>query len=233
MKTILLYSPPETHACAYLPDREAVSLYADPRHWLNNEELSHLNRLGFRRSGRLVYRPNCPACNECTAVRVTAKDMRYNRTMKRKLIASKHIQLSVESAHSTDEHYQLFEQYINQRHHDGDMYPPSRQQFNEFLTEHFGNTYFLNARIDGVLVGCMVFDVFDDGVSSVYCFYQPKLESLSLGTVLICRLTQLAVWLGLEFNYLGYLVKDCRKMAYKEQYSPLQAWRNDKWIDRG
>ncbi|MEK9766004.1 MAG: arginyltransferase, partial [Thalassolituus sp.] len=73
------------------------------------------------------------------------------------------------------------------------------------------------------------FDIFDDGLSSVYCFYAPEAEALSVGTTLIIRLSQLAASLGYQYNYLGYLVNDCRKMSYKKRFQPLQVLRNNTW----
>ena len=63
------------HRCPYLPDREArvcgfvaESLSASFYHGL----MDH----GFRRSGRLFYRPSCAACRECIQLRVPVAEFR-------------------------------------------------------------------------------------------------------------------------------------------------------------
>jgi len=110
------------------------------------------------------------------------------------------------------------------------MYPPSRETFREFLTEHFGNTYFLIAEDNKGLIGILVFDRFNDGLSAVYCFYEPDREQESVGTTLILKLTQMCSLLHLPYNYLGYYVDGCRKMEYKARFKPLQLLEDDAWI---
>lgn len=229
MKTIVLFSPAESSSCSYLENRESRSQYVDPRLWLEPEELNTLNRMGFRRSGRLVYRPQCPGCMECIPVRLRTHEYRPSRTTRRLLKKTSDWELSVTQPSASVEYYRLYERYITLRHADGDMYPPNEQTFREFLVEDFGTTRFLNYRIDGELIGTLVFDIFDDGLSSVYCFYNPDFESFSIGTLLITRLTQIASGLNLPFNYLGFWVNGCRKMEYKSRFSPLEWYRNGAW----
>ncbi|WP_300426424.1 arginyltransferase [uncultured Thalassolituus sp.] len=229
MKTLVLFSPSELSPCSYLPDRQSRSQYVDPRLWLVPEELNTLNRMGFRRSGRLVYRPQCPGCMECIPVRLYTKAFRPGRTTRRLLKRASSWQLSVTPADFSAEHYSLYERYISLRHSDGDMFPPTEKTFREFLTEDFGTTRFLNAHHQGRLIGTLVFDTFDDGLSSVYCFYDPDYEQYSVGTLLITHLTHLASALNLPFNYLGFWVKGCRKMEYKTRFSPLEWFRDGVW----
>ena len=35
--------------------------------------------------------------------------------------------------------------------------------------------------------------------------------------------------LGLEALYLGYWIKNCRKMNYKTQYRPIELFVNQRW----
>lgn len=229
MKKIMLFQPPETHNCSYLEDQQSRSLYVDPRAELDQETLTLLSLNGFRRSGRLVYRPDCPACSACISVRLRVKDFKLSRSQRRILNKNTDLQLCIEKPSDSDEMYALFEQYINAQHADGDMYPPSRRQFTDFLVSDFGTTDFLTARLGGKLVACMVFDHLQDGLSAVYCFYSDELPQRSLGTLMILRLTQLCQPLGLPFNYLGYLVNGSRKMSYKRQFVPLEAYRAGQW----
>src|SRR5690606_28965955 len=52
-------TPP--HECNYLPGREAVTLFADPRFPKNTRLYSALADCGFRRSGEHLYIPHCSA----------------------------------------------------------------------------------------------------------------------------------------------------------------------------
>lgn len=229
MKTLMLYTPSETHSCGYLDDQEARSQYVDPRINLNPEELNALNRMGFRRSGRLLYRPECPACRACIPVRLRVSDMKTSRNLKKALNKSRHWQFSVSDPIADQAHYDLYERYIIGRHSDGDMYPPSVQSFQEFLVDSFGTTRYLNAWDKGQLVATMVFDIFDDGLSSVYCFFDPEYHTLSVGTIMIMKLNELTMALGKPFNYLGFSVEGCRKMEYKTRFSPLEGFISGVW----
>ena len=64
------------HPCGYWQDREARDLVLDPR----DPRLPALYPLalswGFRRSGDILYRPSCPGCQACTAVRAATRRRR-------------------------------------------------------------------------------------------------------------------------------------------------------------
>jgi len=226
-RSIMLFQPPETHDCSYLPERQARSLYVDPREPMDPDTLTLLSQNGFRRSGRLLYRPDCPSCNACQSVRLRAAEFCPNRTQQRILKRNRDLRLSVSLPDAQT--YPLFERYINLRHADGDMYPASPEQFSDFLLSDFGTTRFLLAHREDKLVACMVFDVLKDGLSSVYCFYDPDEEQRSPGTFMTLTLTRMTMALRLPFNYLGYYVEGSRKMQYKAQFQPQEIWHEGRW----
>lgn len=41
---------------------------------------------------------------------------------------------------------------------------------------------------------------------------------------------ELAKQQGLEFLYLGFWIKQCKKMSYKSNYQPLQQLKNKQWL---
>ena len=229
-RSILLFQPPETHTCSYLPEQQARSLYADPREDLDQETLTLLSMNGFRRSGRLLYRPDCPNCNACQSVRVIVSGVNLNRTQKRILKRNRDLRISVSTPDAYC--YTLFERYINSRHADGDMYPADQEQFRDFLLRDFGTTRFLLAHHQDRLIACMVFDLLLDGVSSVYCFYDPDEEQRSPGTFMILTLNAIAQALHKPYNYLGYYVMGSRKMAYKQHFRPQEVWVDGRWQAR-
>lgn len=229
MRNLILYQPPATHACSYLQGQQAQSQYIDPRTTLTQHELTQLNQLGFRRSGRLVYRPNCPACQACQSTRIRCHDFKLSRSQKRLLNANRDVQLRVTQPTYQEHYYRLFERYINERHADGDMYPTSPEQFREFLTEDFGTTRQLEAWRNNELIACLVFDLFDDGLSSVYCYFDPSQSERSLGRLMILLITQLCQARQLPYHYLGYYVENAPKMAYKRQWQPSERLIRGVW----
>ncbi len=76
------FQTPE-HECNYLNDREASTIFVDPSARLNTKIYSQLALIGFRRSGRYLYRPRCSACNECIPIRIPVNDFKANRSQRR------------------------------------------------------------------------------------------------------------------------------------------------------
>ena len=72
-------------------------------------------------------------------------------------------------------------------------------------------------------------DVFDDGLSMVYSFYDPDLSALSLGTYVILDHIAIAREAGLPYVYLGYWVPGSRKMGYKAGFSGLEIYKAGQW----
>jgi arginine-tRNA-protein transferase len=68
-------------------------------------------------------------------------------------------------------------------------------------------------------------DVFDDGLSMVYSFYDPDLQALSLGTFAILDHIDIAREAGLPYVYLGYWVPGSRKMGYKAGFSGVEIFK--------
>ena len=229
MKQIRVYLPHESSPCSYLPDQRSRSLYVDPRIELNQAELTLLNQNGFRRSGKVVYRPQCPDCNACTSVRIDATQPHLSKSQKRILRKNQDLTLTIEKPQDAALHYPVYERYIEQRHSDGDMYPPDFDQYKGFLLDSFGNNHFLSAYKNNQLVACMAFDRLDDGLSSVYCFFEPEEAPRSPAMFLILSLTLITRGLGLSYNYLGYHVPGCSKMTYKTRFSPMQEFIDDNW----
>jgi arginine-tRNA-protein transferase len=76
-------------------------------------------------------------------------------------------------------------------------------------------------------------DVFDDGLSMVYSFYDPDLTHLSLGTFAILDHIAIAREAGLPYVYLGYWVPGSRKMGYKAGFSAVEIYKGGQWQPLG
>lgn len=229
MKSIRVFCPEDLHECAYLPGQDARSMYVDPGLALTTRDLTLLSYNGFRRSGQLVYKPNCPDCNACTSVRIRLADLHCSRSQKRVLKRNRDLSLCVESSSQGEQHYPVYQKYIQQRHSDGDMFPPTIEQYRNFLLEDYGSTFFLSAYDKDALVSSLVFDTLDDGLSAVYCFFDPDYQQRSPAVFMILTLSQLASGLGKPFHYLGYHISNCNKMSYKTQFAPLEAFISGRW----
>lgn len=51
----------QPHACSYLPDEQATTLFLDPSQPMDVQVYAELSEMGFRRSGDHLYRPTASA----------------------------------------------------------------------------------------------------------------------------------------------------------------------------
>lgn len=221
-------TPP--HDCSYLSEKSARMVFLDPAHKIDVVTLSELSRLGFRRSGDFVYRPECHLCRQCLSSRVPVAEFGMNSTQKKawKRNQDLHIQIT-QPQDASDVHYALYERYINERHADGDMFPPSRDQFEKFLIHSCTHSFFLEMWQEDRLIGVSTCDYLDDGISAVYTFFDPDESRRSLGTFAVLKQIEQAQHLGLQYVYLGYWVPHSNKMNYKSQYVPLELLLDGQW----
>ncbi|MEM1188077.1 MAG: arginyltransferase [Pseudomonadota bacterium] len=218
------------HRCSYLEGEEATTLFIDPRQSVDQTLYSNLSMLGFRRSGNHIYRPHCSHCNACIPARIPVEDFQPNRNQRRCLKRNSDLEVEMRrDIVGDDESYELYDRYIRQRHADGDMFPPDRDQFESFLNDPWGCTEYLQFRVEGRLVAVAVVDVMIDGLSAIYTFYDPDEDARGLGRYAILWQIQRCRSEGLPFVYLGYWIRNCRKMAYKADYQPLEVLVNNQW----
>jgi len=220
----------QEHECGYLTDQKATTLFVDPDHDIDKSLYSQLSELGFRRSGAHIYRPHCNQCQACTPARIPTSLFVPNRSQKRCLKRNQDIHTNVTQSIDTPEHYQLYARYIEQRHKDGDMYPPSKEQYLSFLTSEWGVTEYINFYLNDVLVAVSVVDRIENGLSAIYTFFEPELTNRSLGVYALLWQIEYCQNQGLTYLYLGYWIKKCQKMSYKLNYRPLQLFHNQRWL---
>lgn len=218
------------HTCSYLADKQATTVFVDPDAQIDKQIFSALSDYGFRRSGNHVYRPKCGSCQACIPIRIPVASFHPSRAQKRCSKKNGDLETRVQTSIDTDEHYALYERYLAQRHNDGDMYPPTREQYRDFLSSHWGITRYIELRKDGRLIGVSTVDLLTNGVSAVYFFFDPEEAQRSLGVYNILHLIGWAKELQLPFVYLGYWIRECQKMSYKIAYRPFQIRIDEQWM---
>ncbi|MBT8419586.1 MAG: arginyltransferase [Gammaproteobacteria bacterium] len=226
-RLLFFIEPP--HDCNYFTDRQATTLFADPRYPKDRRLQTFLSDNGFRRSGQHLYRPHCQGCRACIPVRVPVADFRPRRSQRRTWRKNRDLTIQVRPPTFRDEHFQLYYRYINTRHPEGGMANPTQDQYLDFLSADWAQTLFVEFRLAERLLGVCVVDRLDNGLSAVYTFYDPDYPERSLGVYAILWSIYEAKHIGLDWLYLGYWIETSSKMCYKNEYRPQERLWEGEW----
>jgi arginine-tRNA-protein transferase len=242
--------------CAYLPDRLARMEYEYVAALTPGEYLTRM-LAGWRRFGKMLFRPRCLGCTECRAVRVRVADFKPDRSQRRARKANEGVvALRIGTPAVTREKLRLYDRYhafqTEQQswpdHPAADAATYSESYvYQPFPVEEWCYT------IAGKLVGVGYVDALsappepipDDGregrqplplldatepvtgLSAIYFFYDPDERQRSLGTWNVLCLIDEAARRGLPFIYVGYHVAGCRSLEYKANFEPNQLRGDD------
>lgn len=223
-----LYLSPE-HECSYLPERQAVNAFVDPRVAMTPGRYEALLKNGFRRSGPYVYRPMCKHCSACRSSRIRVDEFRQRRWQRRIWRCNEDLTASVRPAVFRPEHFALYQRYLLGRHNDGEMDPNDRSGYMHFLSSPWIDTLFVELRLKGRLAAVAVTDLLPESLSAVYTFFDPELSRRSLGTYAILWQIAEAQRRHLNYVYLGYWVENSAKMHYKIHFTPIDVMRDGAW----
>ncbi len=227
---LLKFQKTKPHPCGYLTDQETTLRFIDLTEEIDQNEIDFLYRLGYRRSGLIMYTPICASCSACKPLRVINQKFQFGTSQKR--CWKKNISLTVAAKKSQFdlEYYQLYERYIQDRHRDGEMFPATREQFDSFLCVERDSSIFVEYRDEfQVLMAVTLVDCIDNALAPIYTFFEPRATERGLGTYSILWLIQFAKYAELDYLYLGYWIRDCSKMLYKNKFKPFELFQDGLW----
>ncbi len=223
-----LYATPP-HECSYLPDRQATTVFIDPHFPKDAALYDTLSQHGFRRSGEHLYRPHCHGCDACLPVRIPVKHFKPRRVQKRIWQANQDLRVTQSHTEFQQEHFELYQHYLNARHQGGGMDNPTPESYHQFLISSWSNTLFYEFRLGSKLLAVAVLDAFENGLSAVYTFFHPDYAKRSLGVFALLWEIEHTRQMQLDWLYLGYWIQQCQKMSYKIEYQPLEFYQHGIW----
>lgn len=225
----LKFRTTQSYPCSYFPDKLACSLVATPEHLIDTHTYEKLIKVGFRRSGSFVYRPDCKHCHACIPARIIVNKFTPNRSQRRTWKRHQAIIATQSTLSFQPAHFSLYQHYQMQRHQNGSMDYDSREQYQAFLLQSNIDTALIEFHEREQLRMISIIDKLSDGLSSVYTFYDPDSPNASFGTYNILWQIVQCQKLNLPYVYLGYWIKENRKMRYKQNFQPLEILVDHQW----
>lgn len=193
-----------------------------------------LVQTGWRRFGEYYSRPVCQNCNKCLSLRIKALEYQFSKSARRTLRQNKDTKMLIQKPTLTRNHLNLYEKYHRYmeskkgwKHYE--LGPNSYHELYVAGALEFGKEvlYFR----DNKLIGVDLIDFLDDGISSIYFFYDPDYTHYSLGRFSIYQQIRIAQMYKLPYVYLGYYVKECQSLKYKADYEPYEILQGNPGLD--
>lgn len=227
---LLVYD--EDTNCPYLPGRVAHLPMRLPTRVLTAAEFSERLHSGDRRQGLVLYRPKCPSCRACEAIRLDVERFRPNKTQRRVHRRGRRLlEVAVGRTRLSPEKIELYNRHKIGRSLMGEGDPIDEIGYGAFLVDTCTDSFELRYFLDGRLVGVAIVDQGSDALSAVYTYFDPELSPLSPGVFSIMEQVELCRERGLRWLYLGLYVAECSSMAYKALYLPHQRLVDGEWVE--
>lgn len=230
-----LAEPPELlvldreQSCPYLPGQRARLPLRLPLRQLSGAELDARLAAGDRRWGRLLYRTSCEHCRACEPIRIDVSRFELSRSLRRVLNRGR-AELRVELGEplADEERLALYDKHRTDRQL-GEERSTAPEELSRFLVESCCQSFEIRLRREGRLVAVALTDRGLEALNAVYCYFDPELARLSLGTFAILTQLDLCKAWRLRYVYLGLYIAANRHMSYKARFRPHQRLLGGRW----
>jgi arginyl-tRNA--protein-N-Asp/Glu arginylyltransferase len=235
---LILDQPPELvvhdelQPCPYLEQRMSRLPLRIPARGLERSELEARLARGDRRQGLFLYRPACPGCVACEPIRLDLSQFAANRSQRRTLLrGDRELTVDLGEPVADPERVALYNRHKALRGLSAGQGEVDVRSYREFLAMTCCDTIEIRYRLEGKLIGVAIADRSSEALSAVYCYYEPTLERLSLGTYSILKQLELCRMWGLKYLYLGLYIAESVHMRYKARFLPHQRLLDGTWLD--
>lgn len=208
--------------CSYLENREQTMQYKVIDS-CSSTEVQELIERGYRRFGKMYFRPECVSCNECKSIKIDVANYNFSKSERRVLKKSKTLNIYIQKPSLSKQHLSLFKEYhLYMQKKKGWEYSSTSAEhyYNSFVDGHGDYGYEILYFHEEKLIGVDLIDILQDGISSIYFYYHPDYAHLSLGKLSLLYQIAQAQEKKKKWIYLGYYVKDCSSLSYKADYKP-------------
>ncbi len=209
--------------CSYLKDAKQTTHYKV----IDNCSALHCQELierGYRRFGKMYFRPICSICEECKSIKIDVKNFKFSSSQKRVLKKASHIKNFIQTPTISQEHLDLFEKYhLHMKEKKEWEYNQTNPEnyYSSFVNGHNGFGYEVLYYDEEKLIGVDLIDILENGISSIYFYYDPDYMKYSLGKLSLLLQIKFAKERNKDWIYLGYYVKECSSLSYKADYKPF------------
>lgn len=208
--------------CSYLAEKKQTTHYKIIQN-CSKTYCQELVERGFRRFGKMFFRPICTDCNECQSIKIDVKNYKLSKSARRIIKKAADIKTFIRPPTVTHEHLKLFEKYhLYMQDRKGWEYSPTSADhyYNSFVNGYEDFGYEVLYYFEDKLIAVDLIDILDDGVSSIYFYYDPDFASYSLGKLSLYKQIEFAQKSFKKWIYLGYYVEGCPSLSYKSGYKP-------------
>jgi len=209
--------------CSYLKDKEQVTHYKV----IENASVQNCQDLierGYRRFGKMYFRPICGDCNECQSIKIDVNNFHFSKSQRRIMKKAHNITSYIQVPSLSQAHLNLFEKYhLHMKNKKEWTYNKTTPEhyYQSFVAGHNDFGYEILYFDEEKLIGVDLVDILEEGISSIYFYYDPDYSPYSLGKLSLLNQIKLAKRSNKKWIYLGYYVQACPSLSYKAEYTPF------------
>lgn len=217
-------------SCPYIKGNKMRTPMRYQHRSLTAEEVDNSLALSDRRVGFMLYRPSCPSCVSCEAIRVPVHDFNPSKSMRRILKKNKDIDVELGPVLCDAQRVNMYNRHKFERGLASSQRKMTQSSYEGWLMKSCSETREFRYFLSGVLIGVSIVDIGARDISSVYFYFNPDYSDRSLGTFSALIEMQWMLKHEMRYYYLGLYVQSCSHLNYKSRYYPherrvLGEWR--------